>query len=103
MDELADELRPVVPSYSSSDEPAVRLLSLAFARLERAQVALDEAKPDEAGKLRSDALGWANAARRLLNDLGMTPTSRARLGLNIGRGESVVRRLQALHDEGEAS
>ena len=56
VDELADDLRPLVPGYSPSDEPAVRLLSLAFARLERAEVALDEAKPGEAGKLRQDAL-----------------------------------------------
>ena len=79
---------------SPSDEPAVRLLSLAFGRLERAQVALDQAKPDEAARLRSDALGWANAARRLLNDLGMTPLARSRLGLTLARGESVVVALQ---------
>lgn len=102
-DELADGLRPLVPGYSPADEPAVRLLSLAFSRLERAEAALDQAKPDEAGRLRQDALGWANAARRLLGDLGMTPTSRAKLGLDIAQGESFVRRLQALHGEGEAS
>jgi hypothetical protein len=93
-DEIAHDLRPLVPGYSPSDEPAVRLLSLAFGRLERAQMALDQLKPDEAARLRSDALGWANAARRLLNDLGMTPLARSRLGLTLARGESVVVALQ---------
>jgi hypothetical protein len=94
VDELADVHRPLVPGYSPSDEPAVRLLALAFARLERAEVALEAAGPDEMRRLRQDALGWANAARRLLNDLGMTPTARSRLGLTLARGESVVVQLQ---------
>jgi hypothetical protein len=96
VDELAAELRELVPAYSLSDEPAVRVLGLAFARLERAEAALETAAPSELGKLRQDALGWANAARRLLNDLGMTPTARARLGLDIVRTrEEAFRRLDA--------
>lgn len=96
VEELAAELRELVPAYSPSDEPAVRVLCLALARLERAEAALEEAAPSELGKLRQDALGWANAARRLLNDLGMTPTARARLGLDIARTrEEAFRRLDA--------
>lgn len=99
VDQLADELRGIVPAYTPSDEPALRLLGLALARLERVETALSDAKPGERQRLRQDALGWANAARRLLNDLGMTPTSRARLGLDISRTGSIVRQVQALHDE----
>jgi len=32
----------------------------------------------------------------------MTPLSRSKLGLNIAQGQSVVRHLQALHDEDQA-
>jgi hypothetical protein len=90
VDELAGDLCPLVPAYTASDEPAVRLLAMTLARLERAEAALEQAAPDELGRLRQDALGWANAARRLLNDLGMTPTSRARLGLDVARTQDVL-------------
>ena len=100
--EIADDLRPLVPVYTDSDEPTVRLLALAFARLERAGAALDEvdartsrdlvpytiADAAKLQRLRQDALGWLNAARRLANDLGLTPTSRARLGLNVVRAHA---------------
>lgn len=85
VDELSGELEQLVPAYSPSDAIAVRLLGLALARLERAEAALEAAAPADMARLRTDALGWANSARRLLNDLGMTPTSRARLGLDLSR------------------
>jgi hypothetical protein len=88
--ELADGLRELVPTYSPSDEPAVRLLALTLARLERAESALEAASPNDLGRLRQDALGWANAARRLLNDLAMTPTARGRLGLDLTRAADVL-------------
>jgi hypothetical protein len=88
--ELADEIRELVPSYGPSDEPALRLLCLCLARLERAEEALETAKPEDFGRLRQDALGWANAARRLLNDLAMTPTARGRLGLDLTRAKGAA-------------
>ena len=99
VNELADDLRELVPGYAPSDEPAVRLLALSFARSERAEVTLEAAGPDEMGRLRQDSLGWANAARRLLNDLGMTPTARVRLGLNVARGQALT--LLELHAAAE--
>jgi hypothetical protein len=92
VDELADEIRDLVPVYTPSDEIALRLLCLALARQERAEAALAEADASDATKLRQDALGWANAARRLLNDLGMTPSSRAKLGLNVARARGAALR-----------
>ena len=89
VEELADELRPVVPVFAAADEVALRLLALTLSRLERAEEALAAVEPGEAGRLRQDALGWANSARRLLNDLGMTPTSRAGLGLDLSRAAAV--------------
>jgi hypothetical protein len=63
-------------------------------------------KPQDPAKLRSDALGWANAARRLLNDLGLTPTSRARLGLNVARtrrGAALEEHLRERYGVGDDS
>ena len=34
-------------------------------------------------RLRQDLRAWIGLARRLANDLGLTPTSRAKLGLDI--------------------
>ena len=95
--ELADEVRPLVPGYSEADEVAVRILCLALARLEASSAALQGASTDELARLRSDERGWANTVRRYLNDLGLTPTARARLGLVAVRakGEAVAVYLQA--------
>jgi hypothetical protein len=92
VDELADQIRGLVPVYTPSDEIALRLLCLALARQERAEAALAEADASDTTRLRQDALGWANAARRLLNDLGMTPSSRAKLGLNVARARGAALR-----------
>jgi hypothetical protein len=113
--EIADEIRPLVPGYSSADEPAVRLLSLVLTRVEKGTAALDEVDAHAASdlapyavgdaaklqRLRQDVLGWTNTARRLLSDLGMTPLSRSRLGLNLAHGESVVIQLQREQRERE--
>lgn len=103
--ELAAELRAVVPAYSPADEPMVRMLAIVLARVERATAALekvdDAAEGNEVGvylgdgaesmrRLREDSRGWINTARRLANDLGLTPTSRARLGLDIARTGDVL-------------
>ena len=104
-DELAAELRKVVPGYSPADEPMVRLLALVLARIERASAALEKVDDAADGKeltaylgdgaeslrrLREDSRGWINTARRLANDLGLTPTSRAKLGLDIARTGDVL-------------
>jgi hypothetical protein len=71
--ELVDSFRDIVPGHRPADEIALRLLCLAVAPIERSSAALDDASPDELKRLREDERGWANTARRLLNDLGMTP------------------------------
>jgi hypothetical protein len=108
--EIADELRELVPGYSVIDEPALRTTALVLARLEVATAALDavdassEDRPlaqytvEEAAKLqrlREDTRGWVNTARRLFNDLGLTTTSRAKLGLDIVQTEHTLERLKA--------
>jgi hypothetical protein len=116
-DELAGELRSVVPGYSPADEPAVRLLAIVLTRIEKATAALDrldEAAAEELTlyvgdqaqslqRLREDCRGWVNTARRLANDLGLTPTSRARLGLDVARTGDALERYLAEHYPEEAS
>ncbi len=92
---LADNLRPSVPAYAPSDEVALRLLCLALARLEATAIALAAAGPDEHQRLRADERGWANSARNALSDLGMTPASRARLGLDLHRSASLAGEIEA--------
>ena len=91
VEELADQIRELVPAYSPSDEITIRLLCLALARLERSSDVAASVPIEELGRLRQDERGWTNTARRLLNDLGMTPTSRAGLGLALvqAKGEAL--------------
>jgi hypothetical protein len=89
--EIVDELRPLLPVADECDEPALRLLALSLARLERAAEALElKTKPSELARLEQDARGWVNSSVRLADALGMTPTSRARLGLTLVRAREVV-------------
>ncbi len=95
---LADELRPSVPAYAASDEVALRLLALALSRLEATSAALANAGPEAMQRLRSDERSWANSARNTLADLGMTPASRARLGLDLHRSASLAGEIEAALD-----
>lgn len=77
----------------------MQLLGLALTRIKKVAAALDALDPlteaRQLQRLREDMRGWVNAATRLLDALGMTPTSRARLGLDLVRTqESVVVALQ---------
>lgn len=103
--EIADELRPLIPGYTSMDEPALRILAFVLARLEAASAALDAVDATSEGRelaaytaesapalqrLREDARGWTNTARRLLNDLCLTTASRAKAGLHLAQTESTL-------------
>ena len=76
-----------MPAYRDSDGPAVQLLALTFGRIERGDRAVVEAEErgddETVARLRADLRGWVNSAVRLLDALGMTPTARARLGLDV--------------------
>jgi phage terminase small subunit len=89
-EELADDLRSIVPAMSVADEPMVRLLALQLARIEAANDWLAEhglfrdAKGEPQPVLRALST-WENSAARLADRLGLTPTSRGRLGLDLTR------------------
>jgi hypothetical protein len=97
VEELADEIRPFVPGYAPGDEIGLRVLCLCLARLE-ASAAADS---PEHRRLREDEKGWANTVRRYLADLGLTPTSRAALGVNLSRarGDALRQHLAAEYGE----
>jgi hypothetical protein len=90
--EIADDLRAVVPSRSDADEPTIRLLALVLARIETANEWLAEhglfrntrGEPQPVLKSLST---WENTASRLADRLGLTPTSRAALGVDLLRAQ----------------
>lgn len=86
---LADELRALLPASSPSDDPTVALVAMVLARIETANAWLDENGLMDARGAPRPILRvlstWENTAARLLDRLGLTPTSRAALGLNIAR------------------
>ncbi len=83
VDELAADITTLVPSYRPADQIAVRLLALSLARIERAVSALEDAKPGDLARLEADMRSWVNTSRRIVVDLALTPTARARLGLDV--------------------
>jgi hypothetical protein len=94
--DIADAIRPTLPLYCEADEPVLRLMGLTLVRIERAAGALEDVEDEtKASALRTDLRAWISAARNLANDLGMTPTSRARLGLDLARTEDALEQLLA--------
>jgi hypothetical protein len=96
--ELAAEITDSMPLYSPADTPAVRLLAVALARVERAVAALDEVDDalgdrklaafmadgqDRLDRLRRDLRSWIGVSAKLMADLGLTPASRVRLGTDL--------------------
>jgi hypothetical protein len=111
VDELADLIRPTVPTYRSGDEVMLRVLCLALTRLERSADAQGEMKDaTELHRLRQDERGWANTVRRYLDDLGLSPMARARLKLDVamtsraltltGLAEQAELEAEAIEDDG---
>jgi hypothetical protein len=117
-EQIVEELRPTLPLYHPADEPALALLGATMTRVERATRAINEvdaalgekglnaylgANADRLDRLRQDLRGWIGTTVRLMQELGMTPASRARLGLDIALAERASERaLDQLAVEGRA-
>jgi hypothetical protein len=112
--EVVDEIREVVPVWHPSDEFVIEALGIVLVRIERAQAALEEldTKLEAEGKgplavyleegdvydrLRNDLRRWLALAEKYMGSLGMTPGSRARLGLDIVRARRYT--VLDLHEE----
>ena len=91
--ELAPQLADLVPAYREADGPAVQLLAVTLTRIERAAATVEaDENGDEVAsqRLRDDLRKWVGTSVRLLDALGMTPTARARLGLDIAQTRRAV-------------
>jgi Phage terminase, small subunit len=99
VEELRTSLTEIIPAGTERDLPATTLLAWQLARIEQANTYLAEngildgrGQPRPVLKVLST---WENSAARLCDQLGLTPTARARLGLDMSRAEpSIVRRMQ---------
>jgi hypothetical protein len=110
--ELVEEAVATMPVCTPADMPAVELLAITRARIEIASAALDEydqrfASPlepylaEEAPnlhRLREDLGRWTTRALRLCDALAMTPTSRARLGLDIAATRRTLSLMEYYRD-----
>jgi len=102
--EVAERIREVVPVVSPADEVAIEGLAVVTVRIRRAAAAIQQvdetadtpllAYVGETGqtldRLRADLRRWLALSLRFADALGLTPTSRARLGLDLARGKSLL-------------
>jgi hypothetical protein len=98
--EIADSVRPYLPTYSPAVEPTLGSYALCLVRIERGAAALEEVELEtELGveykrkgeddllfNLRSDVRAWIRLAAKLAAELGITPASSARIMRDVGVG-----------------
>jgi len=111
-EKIREEVEPLLPLASPSDGPMLDVFCFLLAQVERASMILGHAQLEEGeaiadgrpvpkqlrsdlSRLAADARGWANSAVRLADQLGLTPISRARLGLDVVRTRTAVEELNA--------
>jgi hypothetical protein len=104
--ELAEQVRAVVPIRDAADEFAIQSLAILLVRIERAAAAIEEldaqfdaegsgplavylAEGEKFDALRKDLRSWLSVSERYFAALGLTPGSRARLGLDVARARSL--------------
>jgi hypothetical protein len=92
--EIAAVLSELLPVRSDADGPTVDLAAIVLARIEVATDYLDRVglfdargRPRPILKLLSS---WENTAARLLDSLGLSPVSRAKLGLDVVRAGAAL-------------
>jgi len=97
---LTGELRTVVPGYQPADDAVITMLALLLAQLEQVNawladhglfknVARGELQPVLAAQGK-----WINTASRLCDQLALTPTARARLGVVAASDDGYARYLE---------
>jgi hypothetical protein len=109
--EIAERLEDVVPGFNASHRVTVELLARELARIELADLWLEEhgilderGQPQPILKVRSI---WTNSAARLANDLALNPSAQAKLGLAAAQAKGVAasayiaeKRARELEEEG---
>lgn len=98
--ELADEVRELAPRVlAPADEPMIRAFGVVLAQIERANQALESAKPSELLRLSEDLRAWLGQALKFAAAFGMSPASRMKLGLSAARtGLTLTQLAAALED-----
>ncbi|MGZ4380588.1 MAG: hypothetical protein ACXVZ3_04090 [Gaiellaceae bacterium] len=117
--ELAPELLELVPLSSPTDGPAIEALAMILAQAEHAGLVLATVQArtweritrgeepltaderDDLRRLSADLRGWLNSAGRFFEMLGMTPSSRARLGLDIAQTQRTISLIDYYRDRDE--
>jgi hypothetical protein len=103
--EIVPALVDALPAFAECDRPAVTRLAETYVRIERAYRWLDEqGLIDDAGQVppvieRLDR--WETLALGLEDRLGMNPAARAKLGLDLVRGEALAVELRRMSEQGE--
>jgi hypothetical protein len=102
--ELAESIEATQPVSHPADAGGIWRLALVYRRLERSAAALDEVdgmvaeKPTLAygqgrewlDRLRADHARWLRAASQIEAELGRTPLSRSKLGLNVAAAQKLL-------------
>jgi hypothetical protein len=109
---MVESIRDTQPIAHPCDDGAIWRLALVYRRIEASAVALDAADQAVAtdplgaygqsaswlGRLRDDHDRWLARASRIEAELGRTPSSRAKLGLNLALRQRAMNVVE-LHRE----
>lgn len=89
--EAAQQLLALAPIATPADGPVATLAAVSLDRVRRALQHVEqlEAEGGEVPeRLASDLRGWVRESARLCDQLGLSPSARARLGLHVVRSQS---------------
>jgi hypothetical protein len=116
---LEEAIWQAMPLRSPADAPTVALTALTLRRIQRAVAAIETADRVSAqnplaaylvehreslARLREDLRGWISLAARLTGSLGLNPSARAKLGLDVALARRTMSLLEYYGDgepEGE--
>jgi hypothetical protein len=104
---LAEYLVSIVPGFADSDLPSVWTLAGVLAQIEAGRAYIEEhGMLDKKGRpqpVMATLTTLQNTAHRMTESLGLTPASRAKLGLDVAKGQSLAAEIEATRAAGERS
>lgn len=102
--EITAALENDLPWLTPADRSTVARLGWTLARIERLGSWLDQQELDQPNDHnRRELSALMNAAEKLGESLGMSPKSRASLGLAVARGESLAEELARMKASGDSA
>jgi hypothetical protein len=100
VDELVEQIRELVPAYRPPDDVTIHLLAIPLARIEAIYAAVAAGDLDDVEHLEARLRSWVNSARQSADKLGLNPTARGRLGLDVAQTRRALT-LMDLHADAE--